>query len=375
MNGAGLLRRRFGKRKVIELSCKIVTPMFLGDASQDAALRPEPFKGLLRYWWRVAAGTHYKKHDDLLDAENNIFGGAGGGRDWGKSLISLNVEGNPKKDNTLPAIREVSHREVGRNGRNIRSLLLYLGYGPILCQKGQVRCVRSYLAPDEKFTLKLSVPEGILSDNNEVEGELLKRAIYYLMAFGAAGSRSRNGWGSFQVENFGSIKNLVSSQEISPIPVGDTLFSKDYPYCLGASEKGLVLWRTKRGYNSWSEAMKEMAQIYIDLRTQFSADGSHDVGERHLLGFPITNHLAKGAPNWGRRSRHASPLRIFFRIKEGRYYGFILHLPFGISNRMRQNAAGKVFFSEKVQFQVWEKVYQILDDNNQLVRVGINDCF
>jgi len=46
---AALLRKRFERPVVIKMHCRTVTPMFLGDARQEAALRPEPFKALLRY--------------------------------------------------------------------------------------------------------------------------------------------------------------------------------------------------------------------------------------------------------------------------------------------------------------------------------------
>jgi CRISPR-associated protein Cmr1 len=65
---------RFYKREKLELDCEIITPMFLGNASQEAELRAAPFKGLLRYWWRVAEGAQFADHTELLAAENKLFG-------------------------------------------------------------------------------------------------------------------------------------------------------------------------------------------------------------------------------------------------------------------------------------------------------------
>ena len=39
---------RYYKREQLKLDCEIITPMFLGNANQEAELRAAPFKGLLR---------------------------------------------------------------------------------------------------------------------------------------------------------------------------------------------------------------------------------------------------------------------------------------------------------------------------------------
>ena len=53
---------RFYRRERLQFDCEIVTPMFLGNSRQEAELRAAPFKGLLRYWWRVANGYKYADH-------------------------------------------------------------------------------------------------------------------------------------------------------------------------------------------------------------------------------------------------------------------------------------------------------------------------
>lgn len=368
------LEKRFGSIKVIELSCRVVTPMFLGNATQEAALRPEPFKGLLRYWWRVATAGRYRDHAELLDAENKIFGGAGGDGDWGRSLVTIKVDGNPKLDSTLPKVDNVRHPEVKRTGESVNPLL-YLGYGPITYEKGKgLVCKRNYIAPRESFKLLLAIPEALLQ--HEEHGEILKATLWYFIAFAAAGARSRNGWGSFQVENFGSVKTKIAPTKIGAHMLSELVLNTDYPHCLAVSKnRSLTIWQTRNGAPSWQEAMKELASIYINLRIRFPVDGPDDIGDRHLLGFPITNHQASRAPNWGKESRHASPLRLFVRHKNGMYYGFILHLPFGISKRMVKNASGEKFFTPRKQLEIWDKVHQSLDKDERLARVGINACF
>jgi len=366
------LKRRFERLVFLTLHCRIVTPMFLGDAEQKAALRPEPFKALLRYWWRVAAGWKYAAPKKLLEDESRIFGG--GGDEAQKSLVTMGVEGNPRviEDSRLPKVQDVYHPEVGRSGRRINPLL-YLGYGPVLWKQGQARYDRPYLEPGENFSLKITFPESL------VEDETFKLAFLYFCAFGAVGSRSRNGWGSFQVEKIepGGLKEQILPEKVACLPLKKDLFGhKDYPHSLALdpkrkSKKSLI-WRTKNFRNSWAEVMKDLAEIYISIRTKLSPDGRDDIDERHLLGFPLTRHTANSAPNWGPRARHASALRFFVRKKKDGYCGLILHLPFGLSRTMRKNAAGREFFTPEKQLEIWQKVHQRLDQT--MTRASINEC-
>ena len=364
------LKKRFERPVSLTLRCRIVTPMFLGDAEQKAALRPEPFKGLLRYWWRVAAGRKYSDHKKLLKAESEIFGG--GGDEAQKSLITMEVAGKPRviEDPRLPKVQDVYHPEVGRSGRRINPLL-YLGYGPVLWKQGQARYDRPYLGPGENFSLKITFPESLSED------ESFKLGLLYLRAFGAVGSRSRNGWGSFQVEKIepGGLKEQILPEKVACLPLKKDLFAhKDYPHSLALDPKSKksLIWRTKNFRNSWPEVMKDLAEIYISIRTKLSPDGKDDIDERHLLGFPLTNHPANSAPNWGSRARHASALRFFIRKKKDGYCGFIFHLPFGISQKMRKNATNKEFFTPENQLEIWQKVHQRLDQT--MTRASINEC-
>ncbi|WP_084677691.1 type III-B CRISPR module RAMP protein Cmr1 [Thermodesulfatator atlanticus] len=256
----------------IELRCRILTPMFLGDAYQQASLRAAPFKGLLRYWWRVAAGLTYKSPKDLLKAESEIFGG--GGEKARRSLVKIWVEGNPKvvEDEKLPGVKNIFHPEVGRSVNP----LLYLGYGPVTWDKKlrSPRYTRSYLAPGATFVLKLTVPVSLLEDGREAE--LFKTALLYFRAFGAAGARSRNGWGSFQVEGMEGCYHLdenFSERLLEDLPYWKDCFDKSYPHTPAKGDNSkLLLWK-REGFKSWEKAMKFLAEVYIYLRTSYVPEG------------------------------------------------------------------------------------------------------
>ena len=358
-----LLRQRFSNLTTLSLNCTIITPMFLGNADQKAELRAEPFKGLLRYWWRVAAGRNFASPMDMLEKESKIFGG--GGDKGYKSLVRVKVEGTPKvvEDEKLPAVKDIKHPEVPLPVNP----LLYLGYGPITWKKGKGAVFdRSYLAPGENFKVIITLPDYLLKD------KVFSASLFYVRAFGTIGSRCRNGWGSFQITKIDpETKGIALYKEYN-----EELYERDYPFVLAgersASGKKDLIWKTSRFHSTWQDTMKELAEIYIAVRVQLGADGRGDIDERHLLGFPLTNHFAVNAPNWGGKARHASPLRLLVRKRRNGYVGFVLHLPFGISSRMRRNASGSVFFNPTKQFSIWQKVHDKLDKLMQ--RARINEC-
>ncbi|OAG26921.1 type III-B CRISPR module RAMP protein Cmr1 [Thermodesulfatator autotrophicus] len=363
------LRQRFDKLVTIKFKCRIITPMFLGDAEQKASLRSAPFKGLLRYWWRVAAGRKFPSYSDLLKEETKIFGG--GGEESKKSLVRVEVEGNPQvvEDPRIPGVNNVRHPEVIRPVHP----LLYLGYGPVIWKKGKGAIYnRSYLNPEDTFQLILRVPGSLL--NNET----FKLALILFRAFGAVGSRSRNGWGSFQVEKIEGCPHWdenFTERLPKDLPSWKDCFNKSYPHTLAKGDNDkLLLWKIEE-FESWEKAMKFLAEVYIYVRTgvpqrgykwpkqmRLDADAQNLIAERHLLGFPLTNHPARNA-GW---KRLASPLHFFIRRgNNNKYLAFILHLPYFIESAQR-------FVSQADQIKLWQKVHQRLDDAMQ--RASINDC-
>jgi CRISPR-associated protein Cmr1 len=137
-------------------------------------------------------------------------------------------------------------------------------------------------------------------------------------------------------------------------------FDKDYPNCLGRDEKGALLWKTKP-MPAWEYAMRELADAYVGVRAKkigdigkLDPDGSDFPGERHLLGFPLTNHPAKKTKNWGNQGRHGSPLRFILRKKGEGYQGYVLHLPHEFSEQMNP-------MPKERQIEVWKKVHRKLD--------------
>lgn len=352
---------RYLRRGSFKLQCVTVTPMFLGNADQGAEWRGEPFKALLRYWWRVSqrrlpefqrSGNH-----DLLQKESELFGFAG---DVGqikavRSMVQVEVEGTaPPTFEPPPRLSKIDHPEVQRAQCKVDPLL-YLGGMGLMTTRGKV--THSYFSAGSRFTVKIHYPKDQEQD--------LKPVMALIQAFGAIGARCRNGWGSFQLLDDG-----LSPHEASQSLNGITCdwkkgFDKDYPNCLGRDDAGPLLWKTAV-QDTWAFAMREFAQAYAWLRAGDSAKGiprlnpdrNNDPADRHLLGFPLTNHGARGYSGWGRDGRHGSPLRFIVRKKGTKFQGFVLHLPHAHSTRMQ---LPNYLNSTSGQINVWERVHGSLE--------------
>jgi len=373
-----------------QLVVRFVTPAFLGDAEQKGAWRTPPFKALLRQWWRVAAAPRCGyDHIRLREDEGRLFGHAwlkDNGKAWSLgSRLHLRLDGwRPGQLERWPPDPQVQHPEVGEGGRAVGSHL-YLGYGPLVFEKGAGTKLKvaPAIAADEQATLALAYPERL-------RGEF--SAMFQLIAwFGTVGGRSRNGWGSLELTGDG-VKGLDHLRRDDPLlsrvsrPLEDCL-RLDWPHALGSDSRGLLVWRTKGSEKSWGDTMKTLAEVKIAYRTSFPFDNNRDAGNpvfesRHLLAYPVTNH---GVVDWSDREektgnprltkrgtlrqtdRLANQLR--FKVLHGSsgYVGIIAHLPCGLPDLLGSRLQPRP--SVDHQLEVWRKVHSILDARSDLQRV------
>jgi CRISPR-associated protein Cmr1 len=337
-------RERYFKRKRIDLECEVITPMFLGNAVGEAEWRAEPFKALLRWWWRVMQpnASENAKEDfaGLLAKEGAIFGSAGEGDEArsGKStvVVSLSAKGRPTQED-FPSVQDIDHPEV--KGGRVNPLLYLAGIG--LMRGRQVN--RQYFQPSSRFRLTL--------DFSETHSDSANRVLSAIQLFGTAGARARNAWGSFRiVEGWLDEKEVVKNLNLA---TRDWLqgLRRDYPNCLGKDDRPL-LWRSPTR-SSWPDVMRDLADAYVRLRAR--KVGVHerlgpDNGQRHLLGIPLSgNH-----PSPSQTSRYASPLRFAVRKHDDQYFGVALALPQRFPNGM-----GKMSLDQEKE--TWEIVHKKLD--------------
>ncbi|MBN2299297.1 MAG: type III-B CRISPR module RAMP protein Cmr1 [Deltaproteobacteria bacterium] len=341
---------RYYKQERMEFDVEVVTPMFLGGADQNAELRSPPFKAMLRQCWRIVNGGKYKTVSSLLEEESKLFGSATE-KDSGKSRVKIIVEGDvkPQGENSEVQYRgTVFHPEV-QQGRKV-SALLYLGYGPIEWAGGKVKYKFNHFVPGDNFKLTI-----IFSEENK--NELLK-VLSLFRHIGTIGSRSRNGWGSFNLISKGA--EFINLENLYENRVSGDPYQVDYAHTLGRDVQGPLIWHTKDNKRSWEEIMHQLAELYLGLRLKFPLRTNNSIEERHLLGYPITNHPIS---NNRKNERYASPLRMrVIKSDRGFFKGQIIHFPHGIPNR-----------NVKIpQDSFWKNVYKILDKDTPLTRVASN---
>jgi len=332
---------RYVNRITLDLSVKVLTPMFLGGADGNAELRAAPFKAALRYWWRITQGNI--PHDELLKKEQGLFGGILSKPC--KSLVNITVTGSVRTGNVDEQDSIGSKLNPEANNRNV-PLNAYLGMGPIHF-KGKY--TKKRIVPDEQFNLSITFPatESVMVDT-----------LSLLKEFGTIGARARNGWGSFELEALNNNISLLSRQQLFE-KYGQKISSifstnKEYPCCLGTTENKPLLWEI--GVESrWQDAMKLAGKTYMDLRQQlpFPKKTPQGVQKRHILGYPVTNHIL---PAWGgKEGRMPSQLRIIIRKDRNGFRVYFFHLPHKIPKSW-DNRLG-------TELSVWQSIHSWLDKN------------
>jgi len=369
--------------KQLSYRLRFNTPAFLGNAEQNAQWRTPPFKALLRQWWRVVKAKEFNyDHSEMRKAEMRLFGAASdsGNERSHRSLVRLRLDqwnigsltrvdhGTPVHHPEVPAKKNKDGQLVkDANGNPIHEVgaNLYLGYGPI---GGQTR---NAVGPDDAaHTLTLFCPDKHVDE--------LHKAMQLAAWFGTLGSRARNGWGALHIEGegikgFAELRIPALTSVIEPRPLTKCL-DVEWLHALGCDSTGLPLvWRllkkddVKRQlvpFDSWEEAMKELARIKIQVRTsdffkfQGGGSGGHPNPQpRHLLAYPAGSQ--HNVADWGNNGRLAN--QVLFKVhrhKAPGHEGFaatIAHFP---SRLPRHMAVGR---QVPDQVAIWKEVHRLLD--------------
>jgi len=353
---------------------QLASPAFLGDADQKGTWRTPPLKALIREWWRIAVAPQVAYEVGALKTqEKGLFGTAaddGSERNersqirlalkhWNEGRLTDWTQVNPAQGGKPGIDPKVSHKEVQFGGGMVGSQL-YLGYGPLVLEKGnpnvKLKNGAALQAKEDENTLKLAHPEE--------HDEALTLALTLAHWFGTIGGRSRNGWGSLSLqpvdEGTAALDGQLGGQ--LALPWQDAL-QRDWPHALGTDTQGPLVWQT-RAFDDWKKLMQEMARIKIALRTQFKFHSGKDAmapEARHWLSYPVTNHSVK---SWGGNARLPNSLRFKVRPAPGnpqQVVGVIFHVPC---------LPPPAFQPEPAAIQtVWQTVHRHLDNEPQLTRI------
>jgi CRISPR-associated protein Cmr1 len=354
---------------------QLATPAFLGDADQKGAWRTPPLKALIREWWRIAVAPEVGYDVAMLKArEKALFGTAaddsregnhksqirlalkhwneGGLSDWGK--VNPSAGGKPGGD------PKVKHPEVQFGGGMVGSQL-YLGYGPLVLEKGNpnVKLKKgAALQAEEENTLTLA--------HLEANADELQRALALAHWFGTIGGRSRNGWGSLAWEALTDSPTLPVLSKATLEQTGcarplTRCLELDWPHAIGSDGKSVLVWQGKQTFANWRDAMKFLAQTKIDFRVALgfnSGDNSPKVEPRHVIAYPVTKHHVA---QWGRNVRLANTLRFKLQAEsDGTLHALIYHTP----------CMPTLLHHGIDVLDTWQRVHRHLDANPQLIRLA-----
>jgi CRISPR-associated protein Cmr1 len=192
----------------LEASFKIVTPLFMSGADREwAELRAASIRGVLRFWWRALAlgkDQYNFSWSKVRDAEFDLFGSASHGQSRVHLSLTKSNE-SEKRCRSGSLLKDDSDNIIGPGAR-------YLGYGVVQPydkkdQSGKITekmgsSLRPYLDASLEGVLSLYLrPTTATSKSMSAidEVDLLEEAIMAMGLLGGLGSRSRRGFGSFNL--------------------------------------------------------------------------------------------------------------------------------------------------------------------------------
>ena len=376
--------------QILRYGVRFTTPAFLGNAEQSGQWRTPPLKALLRQWWRVAYAARYGFNVDVREMrrkEGLLFGNAWIKNDFRKSAVRIRLSrwdvGKLRSWNGLEA-ESVFHPEVERTNRRVGPHA-YLGFGPLDGSGGTAfgRKVNAAIQAGETAVLSIAVP-----DNDAAE---VRSAVALVDAYGTAGGRSRNGWGSLSLDPLRATSPAASASprddggpELRPSGVENApcdvekgsedfdlkscarpwekALKLDWPHSIGqdgsSTARRALVWWTKQSYDDWRMLMRDLATVKIGLRTMFVFPNSvrppHSAPlGRHWLSYPTTKHSIQG---W---SGKRLPNTLRFKVRpdrdqRDRLRGVIFHFPCLPPPDFRPDLAAIR--------SVWQNVHALLDE-------------
>ncbi len=265
--------------KQLAYTIRFLTPAFLGNAEQSAQWRTPPFKALLRQWWRVAWAADHGFAVNVADMrreEGLLFGHAWLDDDRDKrgqkvaarkSAVRLRLESLDEAGAWSPGTQQ----GVAPVPTTIEAGYAWFG----LVRRGPGQPDRNAIRADSRESarkLAVAVPDE--------HAERIETVMRFISQFGQLGSRSRGGWGSFQLSNTQPLSAAELRRYAQP---ADACLSRDWPMSLCSDGKGLCYWESKATFKTWDQAMLQTALERRRIRSALKAVEGKDL--RAVLGF------------------------------------------------------------------------------------------
>lgn len=167
---------------------RVATDMFLSRDRRDAELRASSIRGALRFWYRAMMWPKLQDWEKVKEHEARLFGSSH--QEIGQSRMLVSV---------MPERR----MEPTRTGTEATDSLAYLGYGVINRNGSRMKLVRDAIPAGTEFTVRVQFRpvRGRAVEQVRAELEQVCGALQALGLFGGLGSRSRNGFGSLNLQS------------------------------------------------------------------------------------------------------------------------------------------------------------------------------
>lgn len=286
---------RFSGLETMEFDSEIITPMFLGGSdTKKAEFRIPSIKGALRFWWRALYGS-----DDLNDMkkrESQIFGSTDE-----KSCFSISLK---EIENIKPVLKNLPQGfkvQAQSRGKTFPiSIVEYLAFGLCEYNKPQRKNVytKEHLPEGSKIKILLHIKNAAFKDQ-------ILESLGLLVNFGGLGARSRNGFGSININGLPLTNNL-----------------EGVPKSFSSLSKKSIIFNKFKVRDKWEDALSEIGNAYREART--SLEPRHVFEKRPLIAKPL---IARGEININ--ERHSKPYFLHVnKMKDGKYKGHILFMPY-----------------------------------------------
>ncbi|MBI5142693.1 MAG: type III-B CRISPR module RAMP protein Cmr1 [Nitrospirae bacterium] len=291
---------------VIEAEYSIVTPMFLGDAKQEATeIRPPSIKGALRFWWRALNWSRMLAQNGnnvtealktLHSEEGRLFGQAGDEDRGGQGCFLMSVT---SIGITLRSKEQLNGNDSPAPLGKWRPYLVGLGLASYNKEEKKSKYNRSAITSG-KFKVRVrSRPETTLADVKSIEESLL---LFGLL--GGLGSRTRRGLGSVSITSLSGGKLSAPSgieewkaaiQKLTGTPIT----APEPPFSAFSSVTRMDM--SLKGKNAWNLLEKTASEMmrYRSWGQDRNNTGTHKVNgielfvDDHAI---MLNAIANGTP-------------------------------------------------------------------------------
>jgi len=310
-----------------------ITPCFVhgADSKGEPLLNTVALKAQYRFWFRIIKSTEMLEvnpklkgvelAEKLLQEEQHFFGGVAckNGLEPARSKIRVVITELP---NSIVSINLSPNTGQG-----------YFGYG--ICKDKEKEAkgysagsiVRFYLQYPEEYKILIHKISSLIDE------------------FGALGGRSRRGFGAVQLSLDGGQLPKVSS--FSDSLMNDWLRGYQneiaYPFTLGKDKKGVLCWRSKKYYRSYTEVFNEVKVYYTTIPHWSSLQGKNKQSKR------LT-----------------SPLLIKIKMDAEGYYALIMHLAYKVELTNERP------IQDDEDIRLWKIVHNQLDVNMRRVKYEIS---